>query len=167
VYFIYGVHWCLNAVTREEGHGSAVLIRALEPLDGIELMRERRERNRVRGNPRTEPRRSGKSPRHSGESGISAKLLSNQPGHLSGDLTRRSSSTRTLTNGPGKLCQAMGIAGPHNGLSLITSELTIHPGEPLPEEAVAVTPRIGITKAAEWPLRWVVRGSPFLSRPIR
>ncbi len=118
VYFIYGVHWCLNAVTREEGHGSAVLIRALEPLQGVEIMRERR------------------------------------------GVTR----DRDLTNGPGKLCQAMGIAGRHNGLSLATSGLTIHPGAALPDEAVAVTPRIGITKAPEWPLRWVVRESAFVSR---
>ena len=42
VYFIYGVYYCLNIVTEKIGHASAVLIRALEPIEGIELMQKRR-----------------------------------------------------------------------------------------------------------------------------
>ena len=78
---------------------------------------------------------------------------------------RRGSRTdRELTNGPGKLCEAFGITGPlHHGASLITSPLRILRGEPVPESDVAITKRIGISKAAHEPLRWIVRSSPFVS----
>jgi len=118
VYFIYGVHWCFNAVTREEGHGSAVLVRALEPLTGLELMRQRRAGARR-------------------------------------DVD--------LTNGPGKLCQALGIDGALDGTRLDRGPLRLMAGERVDHAQVEVTPRIGITRAAEWPLRWLLRENPYVS----
>jgi DNA-3-methyladenine glycosylase len=119
VYFIYGVHWCVNAVTRAKGEPSAVLVRALEPLVGLEIMRRRRP---------------------------AAKR----------DVD--------LTNGPGKLCQALGISGEHNWLPLQKPPLRILQGHVIPEVDVAITPRIGITQCVDWPLRWVIRGNPYVSR---
>jgi DNA-3-methyladenine glycosylase len=118
VYFIYGVHWCFNAVTREEGLPSAVLVRAVEPIDGIDLMRSRR------------------GPKVQGVN---------------------------LTNGPGKLCEALGIDGSMNDLSLQKYPLVVRAGESVSDEEVAVGSRIGITKAADWPLRYVIRGNQWVS----
>ena len=118
VYFIYGVHWCFNAVTREEGHGSAVLVRAVEPVRGLALMRQRRP------------------------------------------AARRDVD---LTNGPGKLCQALGIDGALNGVRLDRRPLRILAGDPVDDADVTVTARIGITQAVEWPLRWILKGNPYVS----
>jgi DNA-3-methyladenine glycosylase len=119
VYFIYGMHWCVNAVTREEGFGSAVLIRALEPLSGLAAMRRR----------------------------------------------RAVASASELANGPGKLCEALGIDRRFNGKALNRGALRILGGIRLPEAQIAVSPRVGIRKAAEWPLRFYVRDSRCVSRP--
>ena len=118
VYFIYGMYWCFNAVTRERGHGAAVLVRAVHPIEGLDLMRARRP---------------------------------------------RAKRERDLTNGPGKLCLAMGIVGDMNGLSLRRPPLRILAGEPVTDADVDVTPRIGITRAADRPLRYLVRDDPFVS----
>jgi DNA-3-methyladenine glycosylase len=119
VYLIYGAHWCFNAKTEREGNGSAVLVRAIEPVEGEPLMRRRRP---------------------------SAKR----------DVD--------LTNGPGKLCAALGITGALDGRPLTGPPLVIRAGDPVDDPEIDVTPRIGITRAAELPLRWLVRASPWVSR---
>ena len=118
VYFIYGMYWCFNAVTRAEHEPSAVLVRAIEPLAGLELMRRRRP-------------------------------------HVRRDID--------LTNGPGKLCLALGIDRRLNWKPLQRPPLLIRAGDPIPDRDVVVTPRIGITQAADWPLRWYVRDNPYVS----
>ena len=118
VYFIYGMHWCFNAVTREQGHGSAVLIRAVEPLSGLELMRRRRG--------------------------------------MDGEVS--------LTSGPARLCDAFAITREHDGVRLDRGPLRILQGIEVPDEDVVITPRIGIRKAADWPLRFYERGNRFVSR---
>ncbi len=121
VYFIYGMYWCFNAVTRAVDEPSAVLVRAVEPLRGVELMRRRRP------------------------------------------TARRDTD---LTNGPGKLCLALGIEKSMNTLPLQRPPLLVKRGTRFTDAEVAVTPRIGITKAADWPLRWIVKGSDFVSRGV-
>ena len=119
VYFIYGVHWCFNAVTRGEGLPSAVLVRAIQPVEGIELMRERRG-PKVRG--------------------------------------------VNLTNGPGKLCAALGIDGSMNAQSLQRGQIVIREGSRIADDRIVEGPRIGITKAADWPLRFYIRDNAWISK---
>jgi DNA-3-methyladenine glycosylase len=125
VYFIYGMHFCLNAVTGEAGIGSAVLLRAGEPVEGEEWMAENRSWKR--------------SPR---------------PGDLAG--------------GPGKLCQALRIDRAFDGTLLNRGPLRITAGDPVPAEAIAAGPRIGVDyagEAAAWPLRFAERGNRHVSKP--
>jgi DNA-3-methyladenine glycosylase len=92
VYFIYGMHHCVNIVTGAEGDGQGVLIRSVSVV-GMD---------------------------------------------------------RRLTTGPGRVCRVLGIDRHLDGTIAV-----VHQGSP-PEGHVAVTPRIGITKAADWPRRWLV-----------
>ena len=71
---------------------------------------------------------------------------------------------RDLANGPGKLCAALGITGAMDGAALDAGPVRLGPGAAYADADVVVTPRIGITRAAEWPLRYLVRDSPFVSR---
>jgi DNA-3-methyladenine glycosylase len=78
---------------------------------------------------------------------------------------RRLEDPRLLASGPGRLCQALGIAGNHDGLALDRPPFELLPRQGKPE--LAVGPRVGITKAAEQPWRYGLAGSRFLSRAIR
>lgn len=127
VYRIYGLHWCLNAVTGGEGYPAAVLIRALEPLDGIEVMRLRRW----------------------GAGG--AASAGRRP-------------DRELTAGPARLAEALAIDGALNGHPLQVAPLVLAEGEPVDAAEIEAGPRVGVTRAADWPLRFFIRGNPWVSR---
>jgi DNA-3-methyladenine glycosylase len=95
VYLNYGIHCLVNFVTEADGSPAAVLVRALDPIDGIDTMRRRRAR-RVKGR-----RRSG------------------------GPTTNRRIATHALCNGPGNLTMAMGITLAENGVDLSGERLFV------------------------------------------
>lgn len=145
VYLIYGMHHCLNTVTEPRGTGAAVLIRAAEPLFGVEAMWQAR------------------FPDASAPPGI-------------GDGRPEPRLVARLTNGPGKLCQALDIRREReNGAALNGGNLQIAeyveldgvPGTVLtapPTLEIIEDARIGITRAADEPWRFTVAGSRFVSR---
>jgi len=123
IYFIYGMYYCFNVVTAPEGVGEAVLVRALEPVEGIALMEKR----------------------------------------------RKTTQLHNLCSGPGKLVLAMGMTPQMNGWPLFEGALTLHTKDsfacPIPRKSdIVATPRIGITAAAELPLRFYLKGNRFASR---
>ena len=70
---------------------------------------------------------------------------------------------RLLCAGPGRLCQALGITSSLDGLPMYRSVVRVVGSAALSEDEIVATPRIGITRAADWPLRFVERGSPWAS----
>lgn len=78
---------------------------------------------------------------------------------------RGGSAIRDLCRGPGRLCQALGITGAHDGLSLLEPPFRLTEGDARVE--IVTGPRIGITKGVDTPWRFGRRGSPFLSRAFR
>ena len=109
VYLSYGVHWCANVVVETEGTCGAVLIRAIEPLTGLEQMR---------------------------------------------DLRRAARNDRDLTNGPGKLTQALGIDGSLDGELISDSELRIIDDGVPPPKNPHRTERVGLSEGRGQDLRW-------------
>jgi DNA-3-methyladenine glycosylase len=121
VYFNYGVHWMFNVLVKGGRANGFVLIRALEPRDGVALMRKR----------------------------------------------RRVEDMRRLCSGPGKLTQALAITGRDHEIDLCRDlRRCFLPRSDTNVEVVA-DERIGITRSAHLPWRFTLRGSPFISRPVK
>ena len=126
VYLCYGIHHLVNVVTAPKEQAHAVLLRAIEPLDGLETMLSRRSFHEVNVN---------------------------------------------LTNGPGKMSQALGIRTSHNGIDLGCnhSEINIALLESgLPEKEILASPRVGIAYAQEcanWPWRFRIKKNKWTSLP--
>lgn len=126
VYFIYGMHSCLNISCERDGQAGSLLIRALEPLEGMTQMATLR--------------------------GLS-----------------HTAAPRLLTSGPGRLCQAFGITrATHNGVDLLSEQSDLQLRDDGYEtQTILTTPRIGISKAAERPLRFLIAGNPCVSGTAR
>jgi DNA-3-methyladenine glycosylase len=121
VFFVYGMYYQFNVVTNVAEVPHAVLVRAVEPVDGIELIRKRRN---------------------------------GQPDH-------------NLTNGPGKLCIAMGIDRRLDGADLLGDHVWLETCEKVGRSRIVSGPRIGIDYAQEWvtkPWRFWIKDNPFVSR---
>jgi DNA-3-methyladenine glycosylase len=124
VYFIYGNHYCFNVSCLEDGVAGGVLLRAAEPVAGLEEM--------ARGR------------------GLSLE---------------EAQDPRTLTSGPGRLAEAFGITRERdNGKDLTSAKSDLWIGDDgSPQPRVKITARIGITKAAERRLRYIIPGNEFVS----
>lgn len=116
VYFIYGNHYCFNAVAHLPNKAGAILIRAVEPLEGVTIMKKHRQ----------------------------------------------ATNKKNITNGPGKLTQAMNITKTHNGLNLTNGQLKIIERDSMQYE-IKATPRIGIKQGTEQLFRFIIAGNCYLS----
>mgnify|MGYP000880804395 CR=1 FL=1 len=118
VYFTYGMHYCMNVVVGPEHYGAAVLIRAVEPIEGEELLSERRPKQGI-----------------------------------------------DLTNGPAKLCQALGVDKRMNGHDLAKSPLKLELKPQLVDKDITTATRVGISKAADEPWRFYITHNSYISKP--
>ncbi|MEE8146628.1 MAG: DNA-3-methyladenine glycosylase [Longimicrobiales bacterium] len=116
VYLSYGVHWCLNVVTGPIGDPCAVLLRAVDPIEGLGVMAARRGRE------------------------------------------------QDLASGPGRLGQAFGVTDALDAHDLSSPPLRLLPGWLIPPGSIDVSPRVGVGRARDWPLRFSVRDNVSVSR---
>jgi DNA-3-methyladenine glycosylase len=127
VYFIYGNHYCLNVSCMPEGLGEGVLLRAMEPVFGLEAMAL------TRG--------------------------------LDLPASPSTAQLRLICSGPGRMAEALGITRARDNAKDVTSRRSDlwFADDGYRPQRIAATPRIGIRKAVEQPLRFVIAGNPFVS----
>jgi len=147
VYFTYGMHYCANVVCWPAGEAGAVLLRALAPLEGLDVMAARRFRGRDKALARPGPGAAPTPPR-----------------------ARRDPRPEDLCSGPAKLCQAFDLDRTADGYDLIGGGeglSLLEDGAPPPQH-VSVGTRIGLAKgsaARDEPWRWWIAGEPSVSGP--
>ena len=141
VYVSYGMHHCCNVVCGPEEFGSGCLVRAVEPLEGVEVMRELREAGRA------------------------GKALTGRAGKEQAERSRKHPlKLRDLTNGPGKVCAALDIDKELYGHGLTVEPLVLDFAPLLPGEIIGSSPRVGISKNIDAPKRFFIEGNVFVSR---
>lgn len=152
VFTIYGMHQCVNVVAGPEGTPHAVLLRALQPLRGLEVMARRR----------------GHSPDDVQAAAGWEKTWGpalDRPWTAADPRPPR--PVQLLTSGPARLTQALAISQAQYGWSLRTSPLRLEPPARPAFWPVRSGPRIGVEYAGEWskkPWRFWIDGNPFVSR---
>lgn len=167
VYFTYGMHWCFNVTADKKGVGAAVLIRALEPSEGIEIMKKRRgfsqstHLSAMQGNNEQRAKRTieyDERGAQADDAAVPQKLVG-----VAGPAGHHDKALRGLCDGPAKLVQAMGISKSDYGKSLYEAGLYIKKPA-LKKFEIASGPRIGISKAKYKPWRFWIKDNPFISR---
>jgi len=144
VYFTYGMHFCMNVVAGPSGTPSAVLLRAGEVIEGVELARVRRGQ-----------RAPQKAEFNQATAGVRPGPVVKRP---------NGNPDRDLARGPARLCVALGIGREGNGADLLAKDSPIqlldgpgYDGEP------ATGPRVGLREAADRAWRFWIPGDPTVS----
>jgi DNA-3-methyladenine glycosylase len=152
VYFTYGMHFCVNLVCLPPGEASAVLLRAGRVIEGVPLAAARRAVRR----PPSAAVSDGAAAEGAGPGADGRRAASRVP------------AGRDLARGPGRLCQALGITRSSNGADVCSaaSPLRVTAGAapwPASGATISMGPRVGISRAAEWPWRFWITGEPSVS----